>query len=193
MYQSYEVHGLTSNSTIKGVLDTWYQDNLEDYADKIDGNAGFCGDRATWSGSGTGTIRTIYEAYPRLYANAVPTFECASDSDLYTTSGSEDGNKALQYPIGLITADEVAYAGGVYGWTNESYYLCTGQSYWTMSPYIFDRPYGGASVFDVGANGTLSSASVNWTDGGVRPVVNLKSSVQITGGNGSSGSPYVIG
>ena len=48
--------------------------------------------------------------------------------EVYTTSGSSQGNKALTYPIGLITADEVAYAGGVYGSSNSSYYLYTGQN-----------------------------------------------------------------
>ena len=116
MYQSSQVHGLTSSSTIKGVLDTWYTNNLEDYADDLDGNAGFCGDRepststSSSNGSGgTGTTTTYYGGYIRLITNKQPTFECENDSDLYTTSGSSDGNKALQYPIGLITADEIAY------------------------------------------------------------------------------------
>ena len=196
MYQSNEVHGLTSSSRIKGVLDTWYQNNLTSVADKIDGNAGFCGDRepstseSTSNGSGgTGTTQTYYGAYIRLYTNKAPTFECQNESDLYTTSGSSQGNKALQYPIGLISADEVAYAGGVYGQNNTSYYLYTNSYYWTMSPYTF---YGTAYVFYVGYNGDLVNIHVDWTVPGVRPVINLKANVQITSGNGSSSNPYVI-
>ena len=107
-YSTNSVHGTGTNSTILGELNTWYQNNLARYADDLDGNARFCGDRTPYSGTGTGTSTTYYGAYNRLYTNKAPTFECASDSDLYTTSGSSDGNKALQYPIGLITADEVA-------------------------------------------------------------------------------------
>ncbi len=119
-YTTNNVHGTGTNSTILTALNTWYQNNLSSYADKIDGNAGFCGDRTPSTSSsstnnqgGTGTTTTYYGGYIRLMTNKQPTFDCP-DGDLYTTKGSEDGNKALTYPIGLITADEVAYAGGVY-------------------------------------------------------------------------------
>ena len=119
MYTLGSLRGTTTDSGIKKKLDTWYQNNLSSYADKIDGNAGFCGDRTPSTSSsstnnqgGTGTTTTYYGGYIRLITNKQPTFECP-DGDLYTTKGSEDGNKALTYPIGLITADEVAYAGGV--------------------------------------------------------------------------------
>ena len=189
MYQSNQPHGLQEDSTIKGILDTWYQNNLARYADDLDGNAGFCGDRTPYSGTGTGTSTTYYGAYNRLNTNKAPTFECASDSDLYTTSGSSDGNKALTYPIGLISADEVAYAGGVYGTNNTSYYLYTNSSYWTMSPRNFNGAL--ASVFAVNSVGSLGHWHVNYAYG-VRPVVNLKADVQISTGSGTSSNPYVI-
>ena len=195
MYTVGSLRGTTTDSGIKKKLDTWYQNNLSSYADKIDGNAGFCGDRTPSTSSsstnnqgGTGTTTTYYGGYIRLIANKQPTFECP-DGDLYTTKGSEDGNKALQYPIGLITADEVAYAGGVYGTSNSSYYLYTGEYYWTLSPDCFGS--GDARVFVVWSNGRLYYHWVAY-EYGVRPVINLKSSVQITGGNGSSSNPYVI-
>src|SRR5699024_4256666 len=141
-------------------LNTWYQDNLSSYASSIDGNAGFCGDRtpstsnsSTNNQGGTGTTVTYYGGYIRLITNKQPTYECP-DGDLYTTKGSEDGNKALTYPIGLITADEVAYAGGVYGQTNESYYLYTNSNYWTMSPSYFNGSF--ARVFAVHSSGQLN-------------------------------------
>ena len=190
MYQSNQVHGLTSSSTIKGILDNWYRDNLAtNYGDKIDGNAGFCGDRTPYSGSGTGTAQTYYAAYNRLVNNKQPSFECTNSSDLYTTSGSSQGNKALTYPIGLISADEVAYAGEISGTANQSYYLYTNQYYWTMSPFYFFNGY--ARVFIMYSNGSLSN-HVDWVDPGVRPVINLKANVSISEGNGTSNSPYVV-
>ena len=176
MYESNQVHGLTSSSTIKEILDQWYQNNLTSVADKIDGNAGFCGDRMpyirngsigsytyTSGGGGTGTIQTYYGVYIRLVNSSKnPTFECENESDLYTTSGSSQGNGALTYPIGLVTADEVWYAGG-YTSTNQSYYLYTRQHYWTMSPCWFD--YGDAYVFRVSSNGYLIYNSVDGTLG----------------------------
>ena len=109
--------------------------------------------------------------------------------EVYTTSGSSQGNKALTYPIGLITADEVAYAGGVYGSSNSSYYLYTGQNYWTLSPYYFGGGY--ARMFRVYSYGSLGNGSVSDTNG-VRPVINLKANVTISEGDGSSSNPYVI-
>ena len=198
MYQSNQVHGLSSSSTIKGILDNWYRDNLAtNYGDKIDGNAGFCGDRqpstseTTSNGrGGTGTTTTYYGAYIRLWRSDRPTFECTNSSDLYTTSGSEQGNKALTYPIGLVSADEVWYAGG--SSTNRNYYLYTKQSFWTMSPHSFEIGNALACVFFVHLNGYLTKGSVDWSDSGVRPVINLKADVQISGGNGTATSPYEI-
>ena len=66
MYQSGQPHGLTTNSSIKTTLDSWYLSNLADEAEYLDGNAGFCGDRTPYSGSGTGTTQTYYAAYNRL-------------------------------------------------------------------------------------------------------------------------------
>ena len=202
MYQSNQVHGLTNSSTIKGVLDQWYQDNLAtNYGDKIDGNAGFCGDRTPTmtkynsgnSIAGIGITDTTYGTYTRLLESNLPTFECTNSSDLYTTSGSEYGNGSLVYPIGLISADEIWYAGG-YSEYNRSYYLFTEKPYWSMSPFKFwGQGYNIAYVGVVdGGGGLFSSNSVVHNYSGIRPVINLKTNVKITGGNGSSSNPYVI-
>ena len=190
-YTTNNVHGTGTNSTILTALNTWYSSNLSSYANSIDGNAGFCNDRTPYSGSGTGTSATDYAAYNRLVSNKQPTFECSNSSDLFTTSGSSQGNKALQYPIGLITADEVAYAGGVWNTNNTSYYLYTGQNYWTMSPSYFSSSNSRARVFGVYSNGDLGAPHVDNTNG-VRPVINLKSSVQFSEGNGTSETPLVV-
>ena len=193
-YTTNNVHGTGTNSTILGVLNTWYQNNLASYADDIDMNAGFCNDRqpSTSSSSsngsgGTGTTTTYYGGYIRLITNKAPTFECQNSSDLFTVSSSNQGNKALQYPIGLITADEVAYAGGVYGKNNTSYYLYTNSAYWSMSPSLY--PY--ADVFAVFSDGHLSSNNVSYMRG-VRPVINLKADTQFSSGNGTASNPYTI-
>ena len=196
MYQSGQVHGLTSDSTIKGVLDTWYQNNLQSYASQISTEAGFCGDRqpstssTTSNGSGgTGTTQTYYGAYIRLITNKA-TFECQNGSDLYTVASSNQGNKALDYPIGLITADEVVYAGGTFGIENSSYYLNTGQDYWTMSSNGFRNNL--AIVFIVYSDGRIYDDDYVAFSIGVRPVINLSADVTIKSGNGTSTTPYEI-
>ena len=95
-YTSGQVHGTGTNSTILGLDDSndtttlngWYRANLLSYADKIDGNAGFCGDRTPSTSSsssngsgGTSTTTTYYGGYIRLYgqSNGVPTYECPKE------------------------------------------------------------------------------------------------------------------
>lgn len=190
MYANGNVHGLESSSTIKEILDTWYQNNLADEADKIDGNAGFCNDRTPTRGTGLGTNTTYYAAYNRLINNKTPSFECSNSSDLYTTSESSEGNKVLTHPIGLITADEVAYAGGVFGASNSmgtEFYLYTEQHFWTMSPYNYPN----ATIFYVYSTGNVINYSVN-NEFGVRPVINLRADITISSGDGTATNPYVV-
>ena len=182
-------HANTNSSTIRTMLDTWYQNNLTSYSSLIDGEAGFCGDRSLSSGTGIGTTSTKYGAYGRLDTNKTPQFKCPQSNDLYTTATSTKGNKALTYPIGLITVDEVAYAGGVYAKENKSYYLTNGEYFWTMSPGHSDSF---AAVWGVGSSGSVGydCVYVEWV---VRPAINLKSTAEIIdGGNGTLNNPYVI-
>ena len=213
MYENNQVHGLTTNSSIKTTLDNWYIDNLKDeYAEYLDGNAGFCGDRTSTTTDGgapndtggTGTTATYYGASYRLHTNKTPTFKCSDiDNDLYTTPGSSKGNGALivnnsndenyrdetPTPIGLITADEVAFAGGVYGTSNSSYYLYSNYAvYWTMSPYNFDGSI--ALVFRVSSSGSLNDYRVP-SPYGVRPVINIRSDIELTG-TGSQDNPFKV-
>ncbi len=203
-------HANTNNSTIKGVLDSWYQTNIANkgYGDKVSTEAGFCNDRkvytgASWNGYGTlgyGTNATTYDLTSRFmqWSNGSsswkstqnPTLKCSQlSSDMFTPTGSSKGNKKLPNPVGLITADEVVYAGGKGGSNNTSYYLYTEQNYWTMSPFYFDSA-GYANVFIVNSNGSFAAPSVR-NAFGMRPVINLAHDVEITG-SGTSSDPYIV-
>ena len=196
MYTRNNVHGTGTDSGIKKIVDNFYRDHIAgEYEDYISKEAGFCGDRTPSTSNssinnsgGTGTTVTYYAPSIRLYgsSNKQPTFECSNDSDLYTVKESSKGNHALTYPIGLITADEVAYAGGL-GSSNSSYYLYTHQTYWTMSPYYFGSD---AHVFFVASNGVLLWGDVN-DSYGVRPVLNLDAGVTLTG-SGTTSDPYEV-
>ena len=181
-------HTNTNSSTIKTMIDTWYQNNLTSYSSLL-ADSGFCGDRSLSSGTGIGATYTDYGAYGRLGDNKIPQFKCPQSNDLYTTKSATKGNKALTYPIGLITADEVAYAGGVFHQTSSNYYLVNGVYFWAMSPFCSASS---ALVWDVVGDGDVGGSSV---DNGrvVRPVINLKSTAEIIdGGNGTLNNPYVI-
>ena len=191
MYTAGEQHGTNVSSTIKEQLDIWYQRNLTAYEKYIDTNAGFCGDREVANGynwSNTESFR--YAAYDRIRTTKKPIFQCSNDNDLYTTTTSNKGNKALIYPIGLITADEVAFAGAVWLTTNEDYYLYTGERYWTITPVEFNFNNTEAHVFIEYTQG-ISSLRVIWSRG-IRPVINLKTDVTISSGNGTASKPFTI-
>ena len=190
MYTENEVHGLGISSNIKTTIDNWYASNLADEAEYLEGSTGFCGDRTPYSGSGTGTSSTDYAAYNRLINNKAPILTCTNKQDLYTTSGSSTGNQALTNPIGLITADEVSMAGGVRNMGNTQYYLYTMQPYWTMSPYNFNPTYIYAYMFRMNLDGSLVSNGTLDT-GGVRPVINLKDNVSLTG-SGTTTDPFKV-
>ena len=199
-------HRNTNSSTIKTVLDTWYQNNLTSYSSII-ADSGFCGDRSvapsanTWEANDTalgyGTNYTVYGPLSRFDSNfgsdgVNPQFKCPQSNDLYTTATSTKGNKALTYPIGLITADEAFYAGGGY-FANGTYYLHTGIDTWTMSP---DNSDSRAFVWSVDGSGHIDHLIVddffNY-ELVVRPAINLKSTAEIIDeGNGTLNNPYVI-
>ena len=205
MYTSGNAHGLGTSSTIKTANDNFYKNKLASYASYIDTSSGFCGDRSTLnnqSGVGTGTVSTYDKGYLRVSTNT-PSLKCENTSDYYTTSSASSGNKALTYPIGLITADEVLLAGssgGVFDGANNyqkstpNAYLTIGQHFWTMTPAGYYNPFGvtywNSLVFVVYTSGGLDDGSTNGTTG-LRPVINLKSTVKVSG-NGTKSSPYVV-
>jgi hypothetical protein len=98
------------------------------------------------------------------------------------------GNGDLKYPVGLITGDEIGYAGGVLWSTNASYYLYTGKNQWSGSPSDF---YWGASVFQFLSSGDFSSYFVS-SSLGLRPMVSLNPGTEIIQGDGSSDNPYLV-
>ncbi len=190
------------NSTIKQTIDKWYAGTtLKDndlIADQI-----FCNDRTastsdvaysntnyttltSWNSTG---IQYYYGAYGRLYNKKEPQLTCPTSSDKFTVNTS-NGNGALTYPVGLITADEVAMAGGVFETSNSSYYLYTNQVYWSGSPSFFYSSNGSVDEFYVRSSGSLSHAIVDAAYS-ARPVVSLSSKAKLLG-NGTYTNPYTV-
>ncbi len=176
-----------TSSNAKTRLESWYSSNLANYASKIaDGK--YCNDRnvgaapsgwsgyvATWSATGASFA---YAGVKRLYEDYQPTLSCAS-GDVYTLK------------VGLITIDEAMYAGGKVE-NNELYYLYNGQGYWAMSPGQWDSRTNEVYVCVVDSNGYLTRNYVGHTDTGLRPVINLKSDITFSGGNGEKDTPYIV-
>ena len=203
MYTASAQHGNSTSSTIKTAIDNWYKTTTLEtdattkslVADQI-----FCNDRsATTSSSGkpgeiSGSMSTsttyYYGAFIRLITNKSPQLKCPTASDKFTLKTSSIGNKALDYPVGLITADEVAMAGGKFGTGNSSYYLYTNQSYWSGSPDVFHSS-DSAREFSVYSSGYLGNDRVDNSYRGARPVVSLSSKAKLLG-NGTYSNPYTV-
>jgi hypothetical protein len=95
------------------------------------------------------------------------------------------------YKIGLLTADEVAYAGGKYDTENSTYYLLKNASstyWWSLSPCAFGTNANGSYI---GATGSIGNYGVTGPRG-MRPAISLVSTATISGGDGTSENPFVI-
>ena len=192
-----EVHANTNDSTIKAAVDSWYKTNIEDkgYSGYISTTIGFCGDRSLYSNSGGDGVQTDkdtrFGAYGRYQANTAQ-FTCPEPArDLYTTTDSSVGNKALTYPVGLITYDEMVFAGIDGRHINKLSWIYSMFHTWTMSPSGFGAGNAAGSEFNEVSVGTLSANTI--TSGrNARPVINLKPDVKITGGTGTSNDPFIV-
>ena len=184
----------TTNSTIKTTIDNWYTSNLEakDYTKYLSRTAVYCNDRST-------SDNKYFGARTRLDTNKTPTYDCATIEDKFTADSST-GNGKLTYPIALMTADEVSFAGGLYENNAPTWYYynsangsSTGDTWWwLLSP---DYWYGGnAHVFVVGGSSYPGYLSFSYVIGthGVRPAISLKSCIKYSTGNGSANAPYTI-
>ena len=98
----------------------------------------------------------------------------------------------LDYPVALITADEMAMAGGVVDTANTNYYLYNGQYQWTLSPGDFDSNDSDADFWSVHPSGNLNPWYNVTNSFGVRPVINLRPDVKISSGDGTSIAPFKI-
>ena len=191
-YSSNNLIGTLANkndSPIKKALDNWYKYNLINYNTHIYNNT-YCNDRSIGFGSGyLISQNTAYGAYERLYSNSLPSLKCIQDTDKFSTTNE---NAKLDYPISLITADEVAYAGGVTDKENKKFYLYNGKNSYTISPSYFDSYWTLSHMFTLDLNGSLEIRKNLSNVYLIRPVINLKSDVTISSGDGTADAPYKI-
>ena len=193
-----DTHANINNSTILTNLETWYTNNLKTYADTI-ADTVWCNDKTnvtdtsydpwgwTPNGYGYGKNVTYYGATQRLISTngrtggTGPSLKCNS------------GLSKINSKVGLITADELAYAGYAAALKNTTTYLqenATDTDWLSLSPSVFFSVY--AFVWSVnGGSGDFGNYSVN-SDCGVRPAISLIISTTISGGTGTSEDPYVV-
>ena len=185
----------TNNSTIKTTIDNWYISNLEakGYTKYLSTTAVYCNDRSISSDS------INFGAFTRLCTNKTPSYDCAATEDKFTVDTST-GNGKLTYPIALMTADEISFAGGLYGANTPTWYYynsvngsSTGSKFWwLLSP--LDSSTSGSSMFIVRGSSNPGRLNYNYvySNNGVRPALSLKSCVKYSSGDGSANEPYTI-
>ena len=192
-------HANTNKSTILTNLETWYNNNLKAYESVIDDNV-WCNDKTKvtdtsynpWSyggnatGLGYGTNKTYYGATQRLISTSNsaggtgPSLKCNGELSKITSK------------VGLITADELAFAGYAFERNNTTTYLqenATDSRWWSLSPGRFGSSY--ACVWFVGGSSVDFNDYYVDNSYGVRPLISLKPSTYVTG-NGTSDKPYKV-
>ena len=192
----------TNDSTIKTYVDNWYKNNLTAYTKYLSNDAVYCNDRELAPGSTYRTDGTEFYYAPngRLNTNKTPTYNCTNNKDAFSGNNSE---AKLTYPIGLMTIDEIAYAGGKYNTNLPSpyawYYLnsaggsITGRIWWwSLSPNIWDGS--SSDIWSVRCSSNPGYLGSNYVSNstGVRPVLSLKSCIKYSTGDGSATNPYTI-
>ena len=182
----------TTDSKIKTTIDNWYKTNMTSYTDKLEDTI-YCNDRTIISGpllskDTSSTDDNTFAGNTRTETHK-PSLDCSNSNDAFTVDSSI-GNGKLTYPVGLITIDEVMYAGGRDLRQNSTYYLYTNQKWWLGSPDSFYnfQPY----AWFVDSSGSLSSIGALYNNYGVRPVVSLAPSIEISSGSGTSTDPYIV-
>ena len=204
-----------NDSTIKTAIESWFRTNLTNEVDSTKRNyvsyledTIYCNDRSFktttgntsyptylesgWNPNGGDLTKYLYFGTWNRFQNNwystsnVPSVACPNETDRFSVSS---GVAHLNYPVGLLSGDEAILAGiGGNGASNSSYYLYTGNYYWSLSPSSFDSDY----AFGFLVYYYLRSYYVV-TSYGLRPVVSLKPGTEFErGGEGTAAKPYVV-
>ena len=190
----------TNDSTIKTYVDNWYKNNLTAYTKYLSKDAVYCNDRNLRSGDTYSTTSNFdYASWERI-KNKQPTYNCTNMSDAFSVNNT--GAK-LDYPVGLMTMDELSYAGGEYyksltapyAWyyTNANGESITGDApSWSLSPLVWLTS--DSNVLERDGSNYPGRLINDFVDGSaaVRPSVSLSSCNLISRGDGSSENPYVV-
>ena len=168
-----------TNSQAKTILEKWYQINIgskSDLAKNVASGDYYCEQAKVKYVDGW----TPGNANMTLYSSYTPEFKCATDGN---------GKGVVNASVGLLTYDEVVYAGGYYNQRNSNYYLYNSEisRWWTMSPVGFSASYSRVWVVLNYLTGDVVTAS-NY----LRPVLNLNADTQISDGDGTKDSPFIV-
>ena len=169
-----------TNSQAKTQLESWYQTNIgskKDLASSVASGAYYCEQaKAKYSSSFTSG-----NANMTPYTSYIPDFKCIADGN---------GKGVVNANVGLLSYDEVIYAGGYFNQNNSNYYLYNSTYFWTMSPAGFSGSYSDVWIVDTTGN-IYNNAVINTRR--LRPVLILNADTQTSSGDGTKENPFTIG
>lgn len=166
-----------SNSTVaKSTLEDWYNTNLLKYDNYIiEGK--YCEQARVKSNRSYSAGNATLE----LYSSYTPTFKCDTD-------GNDKG--IIDAKIGLITYDEMVFAGSKYNTANVNYIVSNKKNSWTMTQAGNGREFYLSSDNKLVAYGVAGSTD-DISGMTLRPVINLDGNLEYLG-DGSIENPYAV-
>ena len=161
-----------SNSDVKPVVEEWYQENIVDtgYSDKVATGNYFCESSKVraYNNVTMGNVNPVY------YEDYTPDLLCNTDAN---------GMGLLNNSVGLITYDELVYAGVVPNVENLNSYFYNGVGHtndyfwWTMSPNGLLTNT--VRLWGVQRANDFLTMSTHQSDSYIRPVINLSKDVKL--------------
>ena len=200
-YTDNEQHGNTNNNAILDALYGFYEYyNLDVYRDYF-ADTIYINDRTAYNTDGNEIDSWVPEnnsyyfgSYERLNRSSPKLNFVGSNADIFSTR-SDIAN--IDYPIGLLTAEEANMAGAMANQTsctNCGNYLNTiNGAFWTMSPMQTNPDYIACISTDASTNGgyTYLEFCDPTSEYSVRPVISLKANT-IFRGSGTYNNPYSV-
>ena len=183
-------HNNTSSSDIKTYLENYFKENLSEYKDYITSDTIYCSNRKTKEFTynrvlyGTLGFANNNTGYYEMNNDKI-SYECHNINDRLTVN-SEYGSKVLNYPIALITKNELINAG--FDVFKDDSFLNFNDSYWTLTPAY----YNGSAAYNFLVNNNVIIESKVSTEAVVRPVITISKTVKVISGDGSMDYPYIL-
>ena len=193
----------TNDSTIKTQIDKWYKNNLINYTKYLSTSAVYCNDRSLGTGQTYSTSSDFnFASYYRMDwdtkgAKANPSYNCTDIRDAFSVDNT---SAKLDFPIALMTAEEIVFAGGVsytqmstpYAWfiSNSAGTRVSLDDWWSLSPISWISSDSRVGVWDY-LHMNLNHNYVGTAEV-VRPAISLKSCTKYSTGNGTPETPYEI-
>ena len=175
-----------SNGTTAGTaqyeLNSWYKDNITDegYNYYVAKGNYYCEAAKTKYD----TNITFGSANVDVYSNYIASYNCPTDDG--------NGKGLINSNVGLLSYDEMIYAGAYFSSANQSFYLKYTNSYFTMSPAGLSATNTAGIYFYYNVNGRIGN-TIPTSTFDLRPVINIKANVKVEDGQGTQQDPYIIG